>query len=1508
MHILGGASESSALDHEAHLGEQPIRELVQLPAKRPQVPSELSFHSSFFSYTIDSPSWGEPRLTSKSPAFTMSSSRAASPRSRTPSQRTGSLSPQSQPVAPASLSAVHEAERRLDMKDEKTFLLSSSLSSSAVLGGTCCTTSQLTTPSLTVPLPLVAARTMATQVLPRCTDVEGQHHSRASQLPRTSSPPSSLTSRTADRPRGEEYELRRSGSSAKEPGVADTVLTLPLAALGEVPLPTPRLSSSSFSASLPAVSPLSALAASFSETPSCTPLSHLATTLLYTDDADPLADELRAESRINAAALSWVPLPLPTIPTKKSRLQRRAATRPPHLGDHSDGQCVSEVGAHPAVKQMWTRRKTKKGAVPTGEVISVVQGGMLTPATLPQQPSSAGRRRTSSKAATKGTDQSAFATMASNAAEPVPIPGPAAALNQSEVREGLRSLTESSTRHTPAFRTDLEHLSLSATFPKQSKRHRQQELAVLADDVPLFDLFATGSYLSANATSMAPAACQSPVTPLVSPLSQGERLKRTRRRMAGVPQAEAAGVEDRAAPSAGRVAVETRRDGADTASATAASLPPPLSSPSAPQVLARSEELEGGGTGRTLPASGGFSAAPSRSETGGRKTPTSSPTLSVRKGRKSQWTPAASTDTPSCSGDGSSNDCNGAVTQAVSSVKCAADMQPSPLQAWWSAVCTSGSSSESGRSCLWIELAEGYQETHETLLRQVLVYWGCLHRESCVNSCGALELPINASPLSSSSPSNCSSRKRARNRKRTETNPASDIAPLKDAGRRDNNGLVVLLCPSSLPMEEALRWWTQRTHVEHSFMPPLLAVSMSVDSSSSAARRADRVPSVSREVPTLEEEHELFRGAIEQASRMYCTDPARSLAVSCSAAGHAALTQVLSLGQVFENLQVCADVLRSTAGFPPTSSVVKTLLEEDADVGSLAAALAVTAPTRDTRSSNAGERRCAASLQDRCFAELCRWNDLAAALQRQPRRPLLVLRRMCVDTLHRNDGTSKAPPKGAGVTGSLSTLMGDSEGVLSTSSVACSSLLSQQRRQWVTYGMVLPATRNEDTFASSACREDRVLASQPPPVALAPLYLSALHLFGRILFASHNYATAVNVVESYARVSQRCLSDYLSGYSCVATGPLRYAVSATIRRYLQVRVQVALAPLLALVSEGAAAQQLTSTRPSASGACVSLPSIPTSLAPVVLLARSTWRTVVPSLSCTCNPHLYEQVPRTDDGVKVCRHLAELFHYFITQQFSVVAHQAEPKEQSLQRHQLQSAPTGVDAMPFSRSPQASLCTTLLRKRQLSRCSRSHTSTNNFSSSASHTLSSLPFPVPYASSPDLCAGSERTVRKQERNEAPESEGTDSTSSTGPSAQHHLLQHSVTAALSPAKRSNAPRTRPSKMVQRSSPVEAANASVASSAGTSAAGTDFHTQALQYALRLLHERMRDGSGGRSADGGAVSLAAAATGECDSLFHTSGPPAHVRKRTRSDGGTSREAERVRALQLVEQLLRDQLR
>ncbi|GET91656.1 hypothetical protein, conserved [Leishmania tarentolae] len=1496
--ILGDVSEPVVFDHEVQPEMRQIPEVVQLPAKSSQALSAPSLRSSLFSYITDSLTSAESLLPFRSSAFVTSPSSAAPPGEGEPLQRTGSSLPHSQPTAFAPLSAVHEAGQSSDLREERASLFSSSLSSSAVLA------EMRTTSSFSTPPPLVSASAMTTQVLPSCTDDEGRYCSRASPPAMESSPLLLCTPRTASRPQVEERELERSGSSAKDLSVADVVSTLPLTALDELPPPTPLPSSLSFSASPSTAPPLSAVAASPTETPVRPSLSHLATSLLCADDADPLADQWHTKSRINTTELPWVPMLLPAMPAPKRRQRVQTDTSPPLVEGHNDAQGVGLADGNPVAKRRRIRKRGEEGALPTSsETVSVAERGVLAAASLSQPPSS--RRRQTTKAATEDNYQSAVTITPSNIAGLGPMPKVAGALDQKENCDSARGPTETSTDHPPASRNAPEHIFQPSNSSKLSAElHSQGPTHLAGDDVPLFNLFTAGSDAGVSLKLMASAAYQPSVTPSVPSQSQGNGLRRKRSRKAEIPRTSAA-AEDVVAPSVGRAVAKASREEMEAAPRALTALPLSSSSPPAPQLTTQREKLDDGRTKDELPANGSTSAAASSGATGQGKTPISLSTLPPRNRRKRQKTLAAATGTPSCTRSSNANGSNGAGAQAISTEKRAAGVQSSVLQARRSAVCTSASSFESGRCCLWIELSEGYQEAHGTLLRQVLMYWGWLHSESCASQGGGLALPVGSSPLPSNATPKHPSRKRSGDRKCSRTSAAGASAQIERTDRRANNALVVLLCPSPLSVGEALRWWTQRAHVEHSFIPPLLAVSMSADSPSSVVGRSDRVPSASPAVPTPDEEYALFRDAIQLTSSVYNTNADRSFAVSCSAAGHAALAQLLSLDQVFDSMQVCADVLRSAAGIPLTSLPVKTPVVEDAEVSSQTAVLAVSALMQNNCSGSASERGRASSLQERCFAELCQWNGLAAELQRQPRRPQLVLRRVRVDPMHQNGGTSKrnlaCPPV------SHAALMGASANVLPASSVTGPSLSPEERPKWVTFGMVLPAMRNEDTFASSARREDRVLASQPPPVVVAPAHLAVLHLFARVLFTPDNYVTAVNVVESYARASHRCLTDYLSDYSCAMTGPLRYSASATIRRYLQVRVLVELAPLLALVKEEIPAQKGTSTGLSVGEACVSYSSASTLAAPVVLLARLKWRTVVLSLSCTCTPRLYEQVPHTDDGEKVCRHIAELFHYFTTQQFSVIGHQTTQREQPLSQHQAKREPARADPMLYSQSLPVSPGTTSSEKRHLTR--RRYISTNTSNSSAKVILSSLPLSAPCTHSSDLCADSEGASPEQERDEVSGSDSSDSASSAQHPARYHSRQCGSTPALSPTTSSKTRQTRPLKKAQRSSTVTAANTSVASSVAASAAGTDFHTQALQYALLLLRERLRDGTGEGPVDDGAVCFAEAATGDDEFLFQPSGtpPPARPRKRARSKGVSQGDTEHVRALQLVEKLLRDQL-
>ncbi|KAG5496379.1 hypothetical protein JKF63_02681 [Porcisia hertigi] len=1500
--LLGDVSESTAVDLEAQPEGQHTQYLLQTHPKPSLFSSALSLRSSFFSYTSDASTSAELLPTSESPASTLFPLRTALPANEEPLKKTESWSPRSQPAAPALLSVASAAEWNPGAREGGASPLSSSLSSFGLPAKTQTVSSQLSTSSLLVPPPFPAASATATQVLPCCTDNEEQQPSCTSTLAALPLPPSRSPSPASDVPPDKMHELMCSGSSSKEPEVADAVSTLLSSTLTEPPLPT----SSSFTITPLAPSPLPPPVTAHTEANDCKSLSQLATSLLV-DEADSLVDELHAQSRVNTMALSWVPMPLPAGLVTKPRRRVKACKRTSDVAGHSDER-ADQVDSSPIEKRKRTRKGAKERASGTEAAASVAEGGMPAPAPPPPPPpASPPRRECISKTPTEDADQSPMATMDSSDTHLAAAQGSGAATAQKKKRNAVQLPAKSSTSPLQASCTGAAHISLSPLTAKLSTVPRVEDRALVADDVPLLNLYANSSNLSAIATSITLGAYEPLPAPSVSLRSQGQKLKKMRPRKVGAPPT-AATPQDGIEPLAGQFSVEVT--GEEAVAVLAVATPPPQSPPSppAPQGSVRSERLKGGGASRSWPVEGGTSAASSTEATAKRTTSAVSVALSGSKRRRAQRADASTSDFLPSKGNNDTHDYDNAVAPAESTVRRAVDVKPSPLETQRFPTGASASASPSGRPCLWIELAEGFQEAHGSLLRQLCVCWARLHQEGCLRNYGDVRPPIGPPSLSWSSTSNGSRRKRTRRMARGNTGVAGEGSPPEHTNRRANNGLIVLLCPPSLSVEETLRWWTQRAHVEHSYMPPLLAVSMSEDSSPSASRRVEGVPGAPQGLmgPV---EHRFFKGVIEQATSMYCIDAARSIAVSCSAAGYAALAQLLSSGQVFESLRVCVDVLGSASDLLPITSLVKAALKDDADVGSLTAVLAITAPGRDTDPSSSPEGGQRSSLvQAEFFAELCQWNGLAAALQQQPRRPQMVLRRVCVDTAFRSSFVSKGGMDLGGAAGSFSASKDAPERALSASSIADSSLPQQPRQQWFTHGMVLPATRNEDTFASSAHREDRVLASQPPPVALVPAHMSAFYLFGRVLFTSDNYATAVNVVDSHSRVSQRHLSDYLSDYSCVTTGPLRYSVSATIRRYLQVRIVVTLSPLLALVNRETATQQLGSSIFSSNGADVSLPSTSALLAPVMLLARLQWRTVVPSLSCTCNPRLYEQVPHTEDGVKVCRHLAELFHYFVTHHFSVVGHPSAQRDQPPPQHQLQTAPVHSEPISYSLGPQVAPCITSLEQRQLSRRSgRRRRSSGAADTLANNSLSS----ALNTHTPHLSLDAEGSV-SQEKKKKVNLESAGSPSSTRPPGRRCSLRHDASGALSFEARRDSPPARPSPKVRRSSAVAAAaGASAPSSTTASAAGTDFHTEALQYALRLVQERLRDSGGGRSVDGGGTSLGAAlATEDGESLQHPSGPspPPRLRKRARSGVCSGEKSEHVQALRLVEKLLCDQLR
>ncbi|KPA84943.1 hypothetical protein ABB37_01386 [Leptomonas pyrrhocoris] len=857
------------------------------------------------------------------------------------------------------------------------------------------------------------------------------------------------------------------------------------------------------------------------------------------------------------------------------------------------------------------------------------------------------------------------------------------------------------------------------------------------------------------------------------------------------------------------------------------------------------------------------------------------------------------------------------------------------------------------RPCLWIELSTRYHDTHGAQLRQLLVYWGCVHQQKCEHlkwsdktgsSAAAADAPSCVRPTKA--PSRHRKRSRASEGRSTDRTQLPSSPSQSGTGKGDG-GIVVFLCPPTVSLVDALHWWTQRAHIAHGYMPPLFAVSMTAEmaippsAAAAAAASSTAVAAAADFYVSANNVDRLLAKAVLHASLDMQLDPGRSLAVSCSAAGNTAFAQILSQNQIYTSLPACADVLAEMLRFPSTAQLLESAAaavpKEEVDVGSLAAVMATTVCSSDSLSDPCNreveESRLPASLQDRYFEDLCKWSGLAARLRDKPRRPQLLLHRVCVDVLP----------------GAPTQLEEDTERkrwttISSGSRVSPASKTAHSLRWlWLSYGLVRPATRNEDTFVNAARREARLLASHAPPVTLMPIHMSALSLFASLLFRRGNYVTAVNVVDAHASTSQRRLTDYISGYSCVVTGPMRYAVSATVRRYLHVRLSVSVAPLLALFSAtstyGATAAAADDRRTAQKGHLRARAEVTTTTAAtaspatspeaaavqaVVHLARTQWRRVVGSLSCTCTPGMYEQVSHTEDGTKVCRHLAELFYYFVTQQFRVLAggrrdslwifHEAVSAPERRLKHAVRSgAPStpslandlagGKGAVKDGDSrpgPQATPAQSSDFLQRIRRRGENESSKGTFTQAADTLLNNVPLSVLYSLSTSTWASREDDDEADPPSigvggEAFPAVASEAGSANAPAPFSEALN---TASLPFRKK------KPQYALTRA-PLPGSEGTPAPPPSSAAAAQDFHAEALQYALQFISQRRLAGETGTALEAVRLSPSPAApptrvasTTEATSATHSS-----ERMRSREE-----EDEEARALQLVERLLRNALR
>lgn len=1377
------------------------------PPKPSDAPSYLSFQSSFFRFTSDSTSRSSSSSSSSASAEASNTSESAPP-----------------PTQPANSSGVRHA--RKSSVDEDTTDEASLLSSrSSPLGARGATTPTATTMAATSPPPppfppLSVAMTgsTATQVLVpphgyRTGRARGSHASLPSA---TSSTPSSQSLLSESEEEGgslpgvvpREGVTRAEGATTAE--AEEPVLTLRVEALDVVGgSPSSRPPSPQHSASSTAGSPLSALAAALTTTYGCPSLSQLATTLLCVDgeSAATSFDEAHTSTCVNTAALAWAARPLPL--TKEAAQQQRLVSAPlqrtlltaapppaPEAGpvpSESD-----EVPAHAAVAE---------------------DDGLIT-ADAPALPPvlSGGRRRVRRKRQTAAAAMPVAVPEVAAVDSMAGVAQAAAVYPHVQAAEEMQSavgvpLPELATSPTPLVTPPLSPTDGTDDVPLAWLMKRRLVPTAQSGELPLGDVPLSHLFLTPNgwngSTSSSAASSATAVLPLHTPAPDEDAVSRRGARR--------------------RNRVRGTLSAAAPVPSFPASAPTRTESAAAPEAPEAAEQQAAGGRhvrGARKMSAATANAVDSAAPTAAAAAAADAVAPDAKSPSRTRGTEAAAPPRPR--------------KRARTSAKRSSPSGAPPLRLWWKSVRASAAVPLAGRPCLWIELAPGYQEAHGALLRQVLVCWGRL-TQSRDDGDGA-----------AASRSGAKGSTRAHKRQRSPVIATNGLAARHEGGsgapaltRAAEVGLVVLLCPVAVPMQEALRWWTARAHLEHGYVPPLLAVSLS-PSSPGASSQA------------------LLQGATTHAARLFAANLSCSLAVSCTAAGYAALAGLLPLAQVFDSLAGCASALAAAVGMPAAALAASDVDAGGCDGEGLAAVLAAT--SWDARGAGA-------SLQARSFASMCGWNGLAAALQRWPRRPQLLLQHTPLDSK-----TSRELLKGE------------------VTSAAPAAL----QPAWVTVGLVCPATRNEDTFSCSAQREARVLAARPPTVALSATHALALCAFARAFFGLENYATSVNVLAAQARLNSRGRADYLSGYSCVTTGPLRYTVSATLRRYLHVRMAVTLAPLLSCVQgapadpalEPASRLRDTDTMEAAArhdGEARSLGAVLTRLAHV------RWRSVLPELSCTCTPRLYEQVPRTDDGTKACRHLAQLFHHFTRQQFCVVGPAAEAGAQGAAL--LPPSPAPPARAPLPPPPQVPPRPESVDV-SAQRCCAPKQQPVEEATDTDLLVNSVPLALLYSHASSL-----------DQDDAHDRDGcgadvAGTTEGTATPVVVHAPRRRRRPAEARARAAAAPLPPASPLL--SSPPSADVSAAGSPGAAGSAAAHFHNEAVRYALRLLAQRLPESRGGDHSpngfgESGGAPLAAPAADRGGTAAGGVRRPRTRRSRV------SEPEEQARALQLVEQLLRAQL-
>ncbi|CCW60331.1 unnamed protein product [Phytomonas sp. EM1] len=170
----------------------------------------------------------------------------------------------------------------------------------------------------------------------------------------------------------------------------------------------------------------------------------------------------------------------------------------------------------------------------------------------------------------------------------------------------------------------------------------------------------------------------------------------------------------------------------------------------------------------------------------------------------------------------------------------------------------------------------------------------------------------------------------------------------------------------------------------------------------------------------------------------------------------------------------------------------------------------------------------------------------------------------------------------------------------------------------ICYALVRPVSTQGLCFACAISRDMRLFASQSPLVVLptraVELFRNLFFKYLSAFFTPSIFRTAVDVVRSSS-------PDYIKGYSCSTLGYLQFEVTSWLRQYVYVSLVVDLRPIVAH-------QALNNNS-----------------------GMSLWGCVLRALQCSCTPREHEKILFSENGVKKCRHHAELLYYFVNRQIN-----------------------------------------------------------------------------------------------------------------------------------------------------------------------------------------------------------------------------------------------------------------